>query len=118
MDLILAQARECGAVDYFELLAECVRVTGSDASLAWVTPEQVEAKLTEEKTTPEERHAWIIAVTPEIDDDAEDPTAEQAAAARETAEQALEDIRSVVRAARVSRARQSIRLAKLIDEFR
>jgi guanylate kinase len=33
-------------------------------------------------------------------------------------EQALEDIRSVVRAARVSRARQSIRHSKLIDEFR
>ena len=33
-------------------------------------------------------------------------------------EEALEDIRSVVRAARASRARQSIRLAKLIDEFR
>jgi guanylate kinase len=33
-------------------------------------------------------------------------------------EQALEDIRSVVRAARASRARQSIRLAKLLDEFR
>jgi guanylate kinase len=33
-------------------------------------------------------------------------------------EQALEDIRSVVRAARASRARQSNRLAKLIDEFR
>ena len=33
-------------------------------------------------------------------------------------EQALEDIRSVVRAARASRARQSIRLAKLIDEFK
>jgi guanylate kinase len=33
-------------------------------------------------------------------------------------EEALEEIRSVVHAARVSRARQSIRLAKLIDEFR
>jgi guanylate kinase len=33
-------------------------------------------------------------------------------------EQALEEILSVVRAARVSRARQSIRLARLIDEFR
>jgi guanylate kinase len=33
-------------------------------------------------------------------------------------EQALEEILSVVRAARVSRARQSIRLASLIDEFR
>ena len=33
-------------------------------------------------------------------------------------EQALGEIQSVVRAARVSRARQSIRLAKLIDEFR
>jgi len=58
------------------------------------TPEQVEAKLTEEKTTPEERHAWIIAVTPEVDDDAEEPTAAQVAAARDTAEQAIEDITS------------------------
>ena len=33
-------------------------------------------------------------------------------------EQALEEIRSVVRAARVSRARQSIRLTSLIDEFK
>lgn len=33
-------------------------------------------------------------------------------------EQALEEIRSVVHAARVSRARQSIRLSKLIDEFK
>ena len=33
-------------------------------------------------------------------------------------EQAVDEIRSVVHAARVSRARQSIRLAKLIDEFR
>lgn len=33
-------------------------------------------------------------------------------------EQALEEILSVVRAARVSRARQSIRLASLIDEFK
>jgi guanylate kinase len=33
-------------------------------------------------------------------------------------EQALDDIRSVVRAARASRARQSVRLAKLLDEFR
>ena len=33
-------------------------------------------------------------------------------------EQALEEIRSVVHAARVSRTRQSIRLSRLIDEFR
>ena len=33
-------------------------------------------------------------------------------------EQALEEIRSVVHAARVSRTRQSIRLSKLIDEFK
>jgi guanylate kinase len=33
-------------------------------------------------------------------------------------EQALEEILSVVRAARVSRARQSMRLARLIDEFK
>jgi parvulin-like peptidyl-prolyl isomerase len=57
-----------------------------------VTPEQVEAKLTEEKTTPEERHAWLIAVSPEIDEGKDEPTAAQVTAAREAAEKALEDI--------------------------
>lgn len=59
-----------------------------------VTPEQVDARIAEEKTTPEERHAWLIAVEPEVDDDAEEPTTAQKAAAKEIADKALADIKS------------------------
>jgi parvulin-like peptidyl-prolyl isomerase len=59
-----------------------------------VTPEQVDARIAEEKTSPEERHAWLIAVQPEIDDDAEEPTSAQKAAAKEIADKALADITS------------------------
>ena len=31
-----------------------------------VTPEQIDAKIVEESTTPEQRHAWMIAVQPEV----------------------------------------------------
>jgi parvulin-like peptidyl-prolyl isomerase len=56
------------------------------------TPEQIEAKVTEEKTTPEERHAWIIAVTPEVDEGKDEPTAAQKEAAKKIADQALTDL--------------------------
>lgn len=57
-----------------------------------VTPEEIDAKITEEKTVPEERRAWIIAVTPEVDEDADEPTAAQKAAAKEAADKARADL--------------------------
>lgn len=57
-----------------------------------VTPEQIDAKIVEESTTPEERHAWIIAVRPEVDEGKDEPTAEQKAAAKTIADQALVDV--------------------------
>jgi parvulin-like peptidyl-prolyl isomerase len=57
-----------------------------------VTPEQIDAKIAEESTTPEQRHAWIIAVAPEIDAGKTDPTDAQKAAAKKIADQALVDI--------------------------
>jgi parvulin-like peptidyl-prolyl isomerase len=59
-----------------------------------ITPEQIDAKIIEEATTPEERHAWIIAVKPAIDANATEPTAEQTAAAKAIADQALKDVTS------------------------
>jgi parvulin-like peptidyl-prolyl isomerase len=59
-----------------------------------VTPEQIDAKIVEESTTPEQRHAWIIAVAPEIDDGKDEPTDAQKAAAKKIADQALADITS------------------------
>jgi parvulin-like peptidyl-prolyl isomerase len=57
-----------------------------------ITPEQIDAKITEEATTPEQRHAWIIAVEPEVDEGKDEPTGEQKAAAKKIADQALIDI--------------------------
>ena len=57
-----------------------------------VTPEQIDEKIVEESTAPEERHAWVIAVTPEVDEGKTEPTAEQKAAAKKIADQALVDV--------------------------
>jgi parvulin-like peptidyl-prolyl isomerase len=57
-----------------------------------VTPEQIDARIAEEKTTPEERHVWLIAVEPEVGEDADEPTAAQKQAAKTIADQALADI--------------------------
>lgn len=53
------------------------------------TPADVDARLLEEATRPEQRHAWVIEVAPEIDPGAPEPTTAQRAAARSAAEAAL-----------------------------
>lgn len=58
-----------------------------------VADPDVDAKLLEEATTPESRHAWQIEVKPATDAGATEPTAEQKAAARATIDKALADIK-------------------------
>jgi parvulin-like peptidyl-prolyl isomerase len=58
-----------------------------------VTDADIDARLVEEATVPESRHAWVIEVEPEVDEGAIEPTAEQVAAARTKAEAALRDLR-------------------------
>ena len=57
------------------------------------TEGDIDARLAEEATTPENRHAWVIEVEPEIADGATEPTAEQKATAKTKADQALADIK-------------------------
>ncbi len=59
-----------------------------------VADADVDAKLLEEATTPEARHAWVIEVEPAVSDGATEPTAAQVADARRTAEAALADLRA------------------------
>ena len=59
-----------------------------------VTPADIDAALTEEATTPELRHAWMIAVEPELADGASEPTDEAIAAARAKADKALADLKA------------------------
>jgi parvulin-like peptidyl-prolyl isomerase len=56
------------------------------------TPEDVDARLLEEASTPEQRHAWLIEVAPELESGALEPTAEQTAAAKSAAEAALKQL--------------------------
>jgi len=56
------------------------------------TPEDVDVKLLEEATTPEQRHAWLIEVAPELEAGAVEPTTEQKAAAKADAEAALKQL--------------------------
>ena len=56
------------------------------------TPADVDAKLLEEATTPEQRHSWMIAVAPELEAGAVSPTAAQKAAAKTAAEAALKEL--------------------------
>ena len=57
-----------------------------------VADSDVDARLLEEATTAETRHAWIIEVAPEVSADATEPTAAQVAAARTKIDTALRDL--------------------------
>lgn len=53
----------------------------------------IDARMIEEATTPEQRHAWVIEVEPALDEDADEPTAAQKADAKKKADDALAEIR-------------------------
>jgi parvulin-like peptidyl-prolyl isomerase len=59
-----------------------------------VTPADIDARLKEEATTAELRHAWVIAVKPELADGKSTPTDEAIAAAKTKADQALADLKA------------------------
>ena len=59
-----------------------------------ITPADVDARLAEEATTPELRHAWMIEVAPDLEDGATEPTDAAVAAAKAKATQALADLKS------------------------
>ncbi len=58
-----------------------------------VTDADVDARFTEEATTPELRHAWMIEVEPELAEGASTPTPAAIAAARASATKALTDLK-------------------------
>jgi parvulin-like peptidyl-prolyl isomerase len=59
-----------------------------------VTDADIDARITEEATTPEARRAWVIEVRPAVSDGEFEPTAAQVAEARIAAEAALDDLRA------------------------
>jgi len=59
-----------------------------------IPPEEIERRITEDKTRKEERHVWLIAVEPEVDAGKTDPTDAQKAAAKKKADEALAAIKA------------------------
>ena len=59
-----------------------------------VSPDDVNAQLTKEATIPESRHVYMIAVKPQLDLGAVEPTAAQKADAKAKADQALKDLQA------------------------
>lgn len=59
-----------------------------------VTPEQIDARIVEDKTRKEQRHVWVIAVTPKLDTGKTDPTDAQKADAKKAADDALAAIKA------------------------
>ncbi len=57
-----------------------------------VAEADIDARLVTEATVPEQRHAWVIEVKPEVDQGSIDPTAAQKTAAKTKADQALRDL--------------------------
>jgi parvulin-like peptidyl-prolyl isomerase len=72
------------------------RLQGKLAAAEGVTvaPEDVDARLTKEATTPESRHAWLIEVKPVVDLANVAPTEAQKAEAKAKADAALKDLQS------------------------
>jgi len=56
------------------------------------TDEEIEAEVTKEATTLEQRRVWAIEVEPKVDEGADEPTAAQKTEARTAAEKALADL--------------------------
>src|SRR6266566_1711883 len=59
-----------------------------------VTEQQIDGRIVEEATTDEQRHAWVIAVKPELTGSATKPTDAQKKAAQDKINQALADLKA------------------------
>ncbi len=86
--------QQIGALSLEQLIDGTLQASLAAAQGVAVTPADVDARLKEEATTPELRHAWVIEVEPEVVAGATGPTDEAVAAARATADKALADLRS------------------------
>jgi parvulin-like peptidyl-prolyl isomerase len=86
------QRQQIAAVSLERLIDTTLQAKLATQEGVTVSPADIDAQLLVEATTPESRHAWLIAVAPVIDLGAIGPTDAQKATAKATADQALKDI--------------------------
>ena len=90
--IVQQQQQQLSAIALERLIDNRIQAGLADEEGIAVTDADIDARLVEEATTPEARHAWVIEVEPEIATDAIEPTAEQIAAAKAKADAALKDL--------------------------
>jgi parvulin-like peptidyl-prolyl isomerase len=92
--IIAGQEEQLEAIALERLIDNRLQASLATAEGVTVTDGDIDARLTEEATTPESRHAWIIEVAPEIDEGAVEPTEAQIAGAKAKGEAALRDLQN------------------------
>jgi parvulin-like peptidyl-prolyl isomerase len=92
LSILEQQASNLDTIALEHLIDGRIQATLAAAEGITVTEDEVSAKLREVGSTPELRHVWVIEVEPEVDEDADEPTEAQKAAAKQKAESALADL--------------------------
>ncbi len=90
--VIAQQRRQLAAITLERLIDARLQAKLATQEGISVTPEDIDARLVVEATTPESRHAWVIEIKPATDLGAIAPTDPQKAEARAKAETALKEI--------------------------
>ncbi len=90
--VITQQRNQLIPISLERLIDNKLQATLAEQQGVTITDADVDARLTEEATTPASRHGWVIEVAPETDTDATEPSAAQIAAAKTKADQALKDL--------------------------
>jgi parvulin-like peptidyl-prolyl isomerase len=91
---VLQQRQQVVAIALERLIDNRIQADLANQESVTVTDADVDARLLEEATTVETRHAWVIEVAPDVAADATEPTAAEIAAAKTKADTALKDIES------------------------
>ena len=91
---VTEQRNQLTAISLERLIDSTLQAKLAAAEGVTATPEDIEARLTKEATTPEARHSWMIEVKPVVDLANVAPTEAQKAAAKAKADAALKDLMS------------------------
>jgi parvulin-like peptidyl-prolyl isomerase len=92
--LLQQRNQQAAAISLEQLIDGAIMAQLATSQNVTVGDADVDARLTEDATTPEMRHAWMIAVAPELATGDTDLSAESKAAAKAKADQALADLKA------------------------
>ncbi|HEX8939511.1 MAG TPA: peptidylprolyl isomerase [Candidatus Limnocylindrales bacterium] len=89
-----SQKQQVSSVALDELIDAALQTQLAGQQGITVSDQQVADALTQAATTPEQRHAWVIAVKPAVDKNATAPTDAQKAAAKQKADTILSELQA------------------------